>query len=219
MTTPHYSMAHHPSHLDVWARKMAKALITRFRGTDAYPVLCYRGLSGTTAATALMMALNRAKNGIHYTMMYVRKYDEKPNSHRLIETYDHIKADVAPLPTRPVFVVVDDFVCSGETVAELARGFAEAHKNHFRKQKFQLSDENLLCLTGCSLNFITKLEEYRFSRYMRPYEMSPRTPPQDISFFWKRERINEYLMWATAKGRKHCKRNSYKSWRKLLAKT
>lgn len=215
MAGEHYSMAHFPEHLDVWAKAMAKELIKRFRGTDSYPVLCYRGLSGTASATALMMALSRAKNGIFYTMVYVRKYGEKNSHLSMTESHDNVNADVSPIPTNPVFVVVDDFVHRGETVAELARGFAELYRNRFRRNKFQITNECLMCLTGFSGNYVGRLNDYKKSSYMMPIRIEEKG--SHISYFWNREPVNRYLLWATSKGRKHAKCNSYKNWHKRLA--
>lgn len=105
-SSTHYSgTAQNPRTRKLWSEKAAR-FIEAWCSNDEYPVLCYRGMSGVAAATALQSVLY--DRGVSAGMFYVRKPDEE--SHGLsVERY--VRYD----KLTPCFIMVDDFVDSGDT--------------------------------------------------------------------------------------------------------
>jgi hypothetical protein len=139
----HYSLAHSPATLLKWCRIMANHLAARYpERSTRYPVFCYRGLSGTATATALMLSLTSCRAFTSpYAMLYSRKESEQSHGDELAEyTY------IGQLPSgdmTPEFVFVDDSVSSGATMAECGNAF----QRHF-STTLVLNDQHIMLLTG-----------------------------------------------------------------------
>lgn len=114
----HYSYGLAPALLGEWARKMAATMRNRLSRNNIIPVLCFRGMSGTTTATALSLALYA--EGMEVGMMYVRKEDEDSHGAGVEVELPDVEAD-----QRVLLIFVDDFVSSGQTFRDV-RDKAEA---------------------------------------------------------------------------------------------
>ena len=106
---PHYSYGQKPARLRIWAEKVADRLIEHYRGKGTGPLLVYRGLSGTTMATALALALTQKAPLLEFGMVYVRKPEER--SHGASVEWELHATETTLLD--PCFI--DDFISSGST--------------------------------------------------------------------------------------------------------
>lgn len=141
----HYSLAHAPIALSNWAKNMARVLSKRYyaKGATTYPVFVYRGMSGITSATALLIAISQLPKAkqFSYGVMYCRKYTENTNGNRQCETHFHDHGDASRANSEMIFV--DDFVCSGESFLECARLYSIRYNRNF-----VVTTDTVLCLTG-----------------------------------------------------------------------
>lgn len=191
----HYSLAHSPVTLSKWCRVMAKHLAARYpEGSTRYPVLCYRGLSGTATATALMMALTACRAFTSpYAMLYARKEGEQSHGDELCEyTY------IGQLPSgdmTPEFVFVDDSVSSGATMAECGNAF----QRHFHTT-LVLTEDDIMLLTGFNGMYDPKSKDCGYNT------------PTPHSYFM-RNRMNNYF--ARAAG---CRYQTFKNLWPILVK-
>lgn len=133
----HYSKSQQPLKLKSWAESHAQAISERIKGTTVHPVLFYRGMSGVASATALSIELSNL--GILCDMLYVRKPCEDSHGNAV---ESHI---TGPDSSERLPVFVDDFVCSGATLADCV----EAVINRFEILGTKLTTGNLiLSLSG-----------------------------------------------------------------------
>jgi len=203
----HYSLAHSPVSMNKWDAVMARKIAKQYKDSNKYPVFTYRGMSGVATVTALVGALARLKDVPVFAMLYCRKYDEVTNGNCF---YEYTVSD--PIKSKPMnaeFVFVDDFICSGESLAECARIYA----SKFDK-KFNLTGENFAILSGSSGDWSHMSEAYRIHRtkkYMNPIYFSD---PQKVGMSFSMTRAQLYLTMTA--GRKISKRSSYK---KLIHKS
>lgn len=110
----HYSLAHKTRDLrnqaKIWAVALIQKCKARSNKTRKIPILCYAGMSGTSAATALSLALLEIDPNFVFKMCYVRKKNEKSHGnnieHDLEEHQDWSKT---------FLVFVDDFISSGDS--------------------------------------------------------------------------------------------------------
>lgn len=113
-THTHYSHALSPKEMSASATEGAKRIRQLMTEKQGHVAFVFRGLSGTAFASAV--ALKLFDNfGVDATMIYVRKNNE--NSHGAPVERPFEKEDAAT-----VFVVVDDFVATGDTVRECQKG-------------------------------------------------------------------------------------------------
>lgn len=198
----HYSLAHNPAAMNAWASKMARNVAKKYSGTNRIPVLTYRGMSGIATATALANALVRLKNCPSFYMMYCRKYDEVTNGNPEYEM-TLIKKNELDAPTEYDFVFVDDFICSGESLAECARMFAHAFR-----VKLTLDDNNFAILSGGSGNWTGDTINLYSKRYLKFVYLDDAACSWKSGFSNDLQRINIYLN--IVHKRKISKRSSYK---------
>lgn len=104
----HYSQSMDAAAMQVWAKKIVEEFD---KAGDIFYVLCYRGMSGISAATHLSIQLGI--NALRHAMLYVRKPEEQSHG-KLIESFGI--RDYDPKRQRLVFVFCDDFICSGNTM-------------------------------------------------------------------------------------------------------
>lgn len=99
----HYSIGQKPHELFKWSKQMAKDI--KEANLD-YPVLVYRGMSGTSLATGLSLALYEIE--VDHGMLYIRKPEEQ--SHGC-----SIESDSFVSSLKGNLIFVDDFISSGDT--------------------------------------------------------------------------------------------------------
>ena len=114
----HYGNSMNMAALNNWAEMVAADIRQLMEDNPKItPVLLYTGMSGISAATAIMMHLGRHHN-CSVGMVYVRKPDEKSHGARI--EYANLQK-LERKQTKPFFIVVDDFIHSGETVLNILR--------------------------------------------------------------------------------------------------
>ena len=117
----HYSNAQNPDELYRNAALQVEGkLIPAYNDrADVRPVLCYRGMSGVAAATAVRLYLHLNHPLFTCGMLYVRKLGEKSHGDAVEIEYpdrwDMNEAGCSGLEA----VFVDDFICSGTTLREV----------------------------------------------------------------------------------------------------
>lgn len=119
----HYSHAQMPKELFETAKVAADILFEEFfikKPEYVEPVLCYSGMSGVSAATAISYFLfkelttREVQDHAAFSMLYVRKPNEE--SHGRHVEYDIIYSKMSGWrPKQFALVFVDDFICSGAT--------------------------------------------------------------------------------------------------------
>lgn len=109
----HYGSSMDAFYMGEWGRKMA-ATISSTIDAGKYPILIYRGMSGTTTATAI--AVNIKEEHRHqFGMVYVRKKNEKSHGSKI----EYSKLD--PANREIVWILCDDFISSGKTALEIIK--------------------------------------------------------------------------------------------------
>lgn len=109
----HYGSSMDAFYMGEWGRKMA-ACVSELIDAGKYPILIYRGMSGTTTATAI--AVNIKEDHRHqFGMVYVRKKNEKSHGSKI----EYSKLD--PANREIVWVLCDDFLSSGKTALEVIK--------------------------------------------------------------------------------------------------
>lgn len=108
----HYAPSQDPVRLSEFAHRAADSLKKQCLGNHV--VLCYRGLSGTSMATALMQTLFMHGWPVRKLgMFYARK--PKEDCHSMGRNYE-----CHNLPENPseydCYIFVDEFICSGDTM-------------------------------------------------------------------------------------------------------
>lgn len=143
----HYAPSQDPETLLDWANKSADAII---RELDCHVVLCYGGLSGTSMATALMLALHMKKYKHPVGMAYVRKPDEKSHG-REVES-NNIPRDPNVLCA---WIFVDEQICSGDTFKRVNKGLVEhlmdISLSHWRNAEPSAAEKKKAVLVNCNL--------------------------------------------------------------------
>lgn len=125
----HYSNAQKPAELYTnAAQQVQDKLVRAYNGrSDVRPVLCYQGMSGIAAATAVRLYLHLHFPMFTCGMLYVRKPDEKSHGNRVEIEYPHgwSMYDEGCACLEAVFV--DDFICSGGTLREVHEAATREH--------------------------------------------------------------------------------------------
>lgn len=102
----HYSKAFEGHKFYQSLRYAADEIVQEFENAGVgFPVLCYSGFSGTTAATVLALYISES---MRVEQLYVRKPTEKCHGNPIESSSDDLSGGV------PIFV--DDFVSSGYTL-------------------------------------------------------------------------------------------------------
>lgn len=116
-TSTHYSIGLEAKKLHKWAKKTALNVVKDYRARRVQPasriVLAFTGMSGTTLATALSLAIYELTAGkIVTNQVYVRKQGEDSHGYMCEYTDDvNFKRDYV--------LFVDDFVDTGATAARV----------------------------------------------------------------------------------------------------
>ena len=139
----HYSKGQTPATLNRWADTKAQAIINRYNNASPKdrkpPLFCYTGMSGTSHAVALSLALQRLAPRFHFGMAYVRKDGEKSHGREIERNYTgNIERYEA--------IFVDDFVCGGETLRRVRSKIGEFSKLNI----------NVACLYNSRFKYGTK---------------------------------------------------------------
>jgi orotate phosphoribosyltransferase len=93
-----------------WAADLIAKCRDRKNKTKKIPILCYSGMSGVAAATALSLALLELNPKFKFRMAYVRKKGEDSHGNSV----EHDLEDHTDTEWEKTFLVfVDDFVSSG----------------------------------------------------------------------------------------------------------
>jgi hypothetical protein len=113
----HYSLAQKSRELLAQSELWAKTVVEYFMGARTQkniPIFCYSGMSGVSAATALVLAITRLYPDFKFRMMYVRKETER--SHGIKVEHDLDFGMTSTVCKKAVLVFVDDFIASGATM-------------------------------------------------------------------------------------------------------
>ncbi len=98
-----------PFYLAEWGKEIGKS-VDAIIADGKYPILLYRGMSGTATATTVSQNISHAHT--EFAMMYVRKKSEKSHGCRI--EYSSISAGNREI----VWIICDDFISTGKTVLE-----------------------------------------------------------------------------------------------------
>lgn len=109
----HYGSSMNPYYMDEWGRIIAKE-VDALIADGKFPILVYRGMSGTTAATAISMFINKTGT-VDYATVYVRKKNEKSHGNNV----EHSRIILGG--REPVWIICDDFISTGRTVLEILK--------------------------------------------------------------------------------------------------
>lgn len=109
----HYGSSMNAFYMGEWGRKIA-SLIVSIIETDKYPILIYRGMSGTTTATAIAVSIPE-EHRHNFGMVYVRKKNEKSHGQKI----EYSSLD--PANREVVWILCDDFISSGKTALEIIK--------------------------------------------------------------------------------------------------
>lgn len=109
----HYGSSMDAFYMGEWGRTIAPH-ITSIIESGKYPILIYRGMSGTTTATAIAVNIPE-EHRKSFGMVYIRKKNEKSHGNRVEYSY------LDPADREVVWVVCDDFISSGTTALEILK--------------------------------------------------------------------------------------------------
>lgn len=155
----HYSQAFTPN-FSTKCRYAAKELARQFEGLGkGYPVLCYTGFSGVTAATMLAMYLSEL--GLRVEQIYVRKPGEKSHG-------SHVEFSNRNLGQHAVPVFVDDFVDTGGTHNMVKNALIEFHEYTFEVPHLQRTYEDWY-----AFYCLSELEDIDFWDGDNPWQLIP----------------------------------------------
>ena len=129
----HYSLAQKPKEIVAWSNIIAEKIKTQFDSSGIMPVLIYSGMSGIASATSISHSFYNLC-GKNLYMVYVRKQDERSHGSNIeyeklnIENeFFNYNAKIHEVKCCLIFV--DDFICTGETIARCIKGFNAAKEN------------------------------------------------------------------------------------------
>jgi orotate phosphoribosyltransferase len=109
----HYGSSMDAFYMGEWGRKMA-ACVSELIDAGKYPILIYRGMSGTATATAIAVNIKEAHRH-QFGMAYVRKKHEKSHGSKI--EYSTLN----PANREIVWILCDDFLSSGKTALEVIK--------------------------------------------------------------------------------------------------
>lgn len=113
----HYGSSMNPHYMAEWGRTIAKE-VDALIADGKFPILVYRGMSGTTAATAISMFINKTDN-VDFGTVYVRKKNEKSHG----SSIEHSRIILGE--RKPVWIICDDFICTGGTALEILKAITK----------------------------------------------------------------------------------------------
>ena len=173
MSGTHYGASMTPEVLYPWAKKMARSIVRKIlanpKGEFILPVLVYRGMSGTTTATAIM-AFIPEKHRPNVGMVYVRKENETSHGCDVEHTYN-----VTERNKTPVFIFCDDFIDAGATLVAVVHALIKLRKEKITPDRMlyalsKYNDDSSLRkfnkiferhwtdITGCSADIMEELK-------------------------------------------------------------
>jgi hypothetical protein len=181
----HYSYGTHPANLARWANDARKLLIKRIN-TNNYKnapyniVLVYRGFSGASLGTALMLNIqayfNRIKSENSVEVIYCRKPNESDHNGRLMENSRNI-----PFVSNNIYVAVDDFIETGTTIIEMNTCLNNYRKKYTTLKKIIKFD--YLCLMyipdykqTSTLNKLMSIKKLNECNVVAPYTFACGAP-------------------------------------------
>lgn len=112
----HYGNSMNPKYMGEWGKEIGKA-VDAIIDDGKFPILLYRGMSGTTTATTV--SLNISRSDTEFAMVYVRKKGEKSHGSRI--EYSRISTG----NREPVWIICDDFISSGKTALEILKAVSK----------------------------------------------------------------------------------------------
>ncbi len=136
----HYGSSMNPHYMAEWGRTIAKE-VDAIIADGKFPILVYRGMSGTTAATAISMFVAKTDT-VDYATVYVRKKNEKSHGNAI----EHSRIILAN--RQPVWIICDDFISSGTTALEVLKAITAFFKIEipFHSVRYALSlDDRFIC--------------------------------------------------------------------------
>lgn len=110
----HYGNSMNVAYMRKWGMTIAERVIELIKD-NKFPMLAYRGMSGTTAAISITSHIPE-EYAPYYARVYVRKKNER--SHGSSVEY----SDIYSHKREVVVIVCDDFISSGTTVFEILMG-------------------------------------------------------------------------------------------------
>lgn len=113
-TKSHYGNSMDVNYMREWGIVVAERVVELITA-GKYPILAYRGMSGTTAAISISSHIP-GQYADDYARVYVRKKGEKSHGARV--EYSNILSDGREV----VVIVCDDFISSGTTALEVLMG-------------------------------------------------------------------------------------------------
>lgn len=113
----HYGASMNARYMTQWGKKIARR-VGQLIDNGMYPILCYRGMSGISAANAIAYNMP-PKHDEQYAMVYVRKKEEQ--SHGAPIEYTTIN----PNNKKVVWIFCDDFICTGTSLLETLKSVSE----------------------------------------------------------------------------------------------
>lgn len=109
----HYGSSMDAFYMSQWGRKMA-ACVSELIDAGKYPILIYRGMSGTTTATSIAVSI-KEDHQHQFGMMYVRKENEKSHGGKI--EYSNLSTANREI----VWILCDDFLSTGNTALEVIK--------------------------------------------------------------------------------------------------
>ncbi len=116
----HYGSSMNPHYMAEWGRTIAKE-VDALIADGKFPILVYRGMSGTTAATAISMFITKTDT-VDFGTVYVRKKNEKSHG----SSIEHSRIILGD--RKPVWIICDDFISSGTTALEVLKAITAFFK-------------------------------------------------------------------------------------------
>lgn len=132
----HYSLALQPvlllARADIWAKELIGKCKKGRAKQKKIPILCYSGMSGVAAATALALALHTLNPKFKFHMAYVRKKHEDSHGNSVEHDLEH-QTDTDWDESFLVFV--DDFICSGDSRRYVVEKVYDKFRRHFPENR------------------------------------------------------------------------------------
>lgn len=146
-TKSHYGSSMDVNYMREWGIVVAERVVELITA-GKYPILAYRGMSGTTAAISISSHIP-GKYANDYARVYVRKKSEKSHGAR-VEC-----SDIQSNGREVVVIVCDDFISSGTTALEVLMGLNRkilTSPLDMDNVRFALSLNNMFAETSKGLN-------------------------------------------------------------------
>lgn len=220
----HYAPSQDPIQLSDFAFRTAAQIRNELPATHI--MLCYRGMSGTSMATALMLALFQSgfpKDQLG--MVYVRKKNESSHG-RSVEVHN--------LPDNPsvktAWIFVDELICSGETFRAVDDGLVKhavkSYTDHWGTASTPGQKDLKPRLTHAALTNVLREQCVGADRSMiygkRPEKEAPVVKPKEVKaetvVSGSASELFPILKELSEKEKKSCRLSGFKKTSKLSAK-